>query len=527
MLYQNKLFVNRKNNIIPDMSKGLSWLETHANTLKNINRGIERETLRVNLDGHLATTNHPKSFGSALKHTCITTDFAEALLEFITPVDQNINRIFVLLRDIHRYVTRTIDHERLWPFSMPCIIDDINNIQLAQYGSSNIGKMKMLYREGLKNRYGVPMQLISGVHYNFSLPLLFWQKWADISDVESGKKVISSGYLHLIRNYYRFGWIIPYLFGSSPAICSSFLQERKSHLQFKTNGHGTMWLPYATSLRLSNFGYTNTLQSNLPITFNSLEEYVSALKIATKTPSKKYQAMGIKDIHGNRLQLNTNVLQIENELYTPIRPKRVSRVGESLSDSLLYNGIEYIEVRSLDINPFSVIGINIDEINFLDLFLIWCILADSPEMSTNELTCIRKTWNRIVLEGRKPDQIIIFGCQENEYKLLEIVEALFADLYRIAKILDRSHAITHYQHLCKQLFKSFKDPELTYSARILQLIKKNGLIETGMSLSNKYYSLLFKEPLEIFTNDDFTRQAHESIIAQKILEIKDRFNSIK
>ncbi|WP_130831277.1 glutamate--cysteine ligase [[Erwinia] mediterraneensis] len=521
MLNKNKIFSQREVNVIPDVSKALSWLEAHPDALKGICRGIERETLRVKPDGHLATSGHPESLGSALKHDWITTDFAETLLEFITPVDQDIDHLLLFLRDIHRHVARELGEERMWPFSMPCIIDDADEIQLAQYGSSNIGRMKTLYRQGLKNRYGALMQTISGVHYNFSLPLSFWQEWADVKDKESGKETISAGYLRLIRNYYRFGWVIPYLFGASPAINDSFLQGREVKLPFETDGKGMLWLPYATSLRLSDLGYTNKSQSGLGITFNSLEEYVRALKAAIKTPSEEYAALGTKDVAGNWIQLNTNVLQIENELYAPIRPKRVTRSGEAPSDALLRGGIEYIEVRSLDINPFSATGVDADQVRFLDLFLIWCTLADAPEMSAEELLCSRKNWNRVVLEGRKPGQVIAVGCEEAQHSLVEVGKTLFADLRRVAEVLDSNQGSTQYQQVCDQLVASFDDPELTYSARILQAIKDNGLNGTGIALAEQYRHLLNEEPLEVLTEEDFARQARESLAAQKSLEESD------
>lgn len=521
MLNKNKLFSQREVNVIPDVSKALSWLEAHPDALKGIGRGIERETLRVGPDGHLATTGHPASLGSALKHDWITTDFAETLLEFITPVDKNIDRSLTFLRDIHRHVAKQLGEERMWPFSMPGHVDDTDKIELAQYGSSNVGQMKTLYRQGLKNRYSALMQIISGVHYNFSLPLSFWQEWADVKDAESGKETISAGYLRLIRNYYRFGWVIPYLFGASPAISSSFLQGRESQLPFETDGKDTLWLPYATSLRLSDLGYTNKSQSNLGITFNSLEGYVSALKAAIKTPSEEYAAMGVKDAEGNWLQLNTNVLQIENELYAPIRPKRVTRSGEAPSDALLRGGIEYIEVRSLDINPFSPVGVDADQARFLDLFLIWCTLADAPELSASELLCSRKNWNRVVMEGRKPGLVIGVGCSDTEHPLVEVGKALFADLRRVAEVLDSNEGSTQYQQVCDQLVASFDDPELTYSARILHAIKENGLTGAGVALAEQYRQMLCAEPLEILTEADFTQQVQESVAAQQALEASD------
>lgn len=508
--------------MIPDVSKALSWLEAHPEAIKGIHRGIERETLRVNADGSLAQTGHPEALGAALTHEWITTDFAETLLEFITPVDADIDHMLAFLRDIHRHTARTLDQERMWPFSMPCYVGDEQDIELAQYGKSNIGQMKTLYREGLKNRYGALMQIISGVHYNFSLPLSFWQARLGVKDAESGKEEISAGYFSLIRNYYRFGWVIPYLFGASPAICSSFLKGRegKSTLPFERDENGMIYLPYATSLRLSDLGYTNKSQNNLGITFNDLHTYVTALKKAIRTPSEEYAAMGVKR-DGRYLQLNTNVLQIENELYAPIRPKRVTKRGETPSDALLRGGIEYIEVRSLDINPFSPVGVDATQARFLDLFLIWCALADAPEMSSDELLCSRKNWNRVILEGRKPGQTIGIGCEVSHEPLADVGKALFADLRRVAEVLDKLNGDSQYQGVCDELVASFDNPDLTYSARILQAMKEGGLKQVGLALAEQYRHMLSEEPLEILDSDTLTEEQRASFERQQALEAAD------
>ncbi|STQ78865.1 Glutamate--cysteine ligase [Hafnia alvei] len=143
------------------------------------------------------------------------------------------------------------------------------------------------------------------MHYNFSLPIDFWRAWAGVEDAESGKEQISAGYFRLIRNYYRFGWVIPYLFGASPAICSSFLNGRETNIPFERDGH-MLYLPYATSLRLSDLGYTNKSQNDLGITFNNLPDYVTALKKAIHTPSPEFAKLGVK-VDGHYRQLNANV----------------------------------------------------------------------------------------------------------------------------------------------------------------------------------------------------------------------------
>ncbi|EKS1846668.1 glutamate--cysteine ligase [Cronobacter muytjensii] len=506
--------------MIPDVSQALAWLTEHPEALKGIRRGLERETLRVTPEGELATTGHPESLGAALTHKWITTDFAEALLEFITPVDGDIDHMLTVMRDIHRHTARMLGDERMWPLSMPCYIKEGQDIELAQYGTSNIGRFKTLYRSGLKNRYGALMQTISGVHYNFSLPLAFWQAKCQVEDAGSGKEAISAGYFRLIRNYYRFGWVIPYLFGASPAICSSFLQGKPTTLPFEKTDCGMYYLPYATSLRLSDLGYTNKSQSNLGITFNDLHSYVAGLKRAIKTPSEEYAALGLKK-EGEYLQINTNILQIENELYAPIRPKRVTRDGESPSDALLRGGIEYIEVRSLDINPFSPIGVDENQVRFLDLFMVWCALADAPEMSSDELLCTRANWNRVILEGRKPGLTLGIGCETAQFPLEKVGKDLFRDLRRVAQTLDGINGGQEYQQVCDRLVACFDDPELTYSARILRSMIENGIGGTGRELADRYRTMLREEPLQALQEEDFRKEQAASLARQREIEAAD------
>lgn len=506
--------------MIPNVSTALSWLEASPQILQGICRGIEREGLRINANGNLAQTPHPETLGSALTHKWITTDFSEALLEFITPVDDDMEHMLALLGDIHRHVDRHLGDERLWPMSMPCFIDSAQPITLAQYGTSNIGRMNTLYRKGLKNRYSSLMQVISGVHYNFSLPLAFWQASDGIIDEASGKEAISAGYLRLIRNYYRFGWIIPYLFGASPGMCPSFLNGRTTDLPFKCAPSGLVYLPYATSLRLSDVGYTNKHQNQLGITFNHLEEYVCCLKQAITTPSVNYQRMGLQR-DGRYLQLNTNLLQLENELYAPIRPKRVMRDDESPSDALMRGGIEYVEVRSLDLNPFSPVGIDEEQARFLDLFLIWCCLVEAPEMREEELLFTRTNWNRVILEGRKPGLMLGIGSGSTEQPLITLGKTLFSDLRRLAETIDSNNGNTHYQEVCDKLIEGFDYPELTLSARCLKQLIEHGMSGLGMRLANDYRQKLRDEPLKVLSEAQFDDERIRSWQRQRALEAAD------
>ena len=346
----------------------------HISSLSQLGRGIEREALRVLPQGRLSEKPHSERLGAALTHPNITTDYSETLLEFITPVSHKPETAIAQLEDVQKFTLSQLDDELLWPMSMPCFVEDDDKIPLAQFGQSNIGKMKTVYRQGLKNRYGSMMQVISGIHFNFSFPKSFFQSLQAIEqNTDSLDDYISDKYFALLRNYKRFCWLIPYLYGSSPAICGSFLKNKPTDLPFKKSGKGYMYLEYATSLRMSDLGYTNSEQSSLKICYNNLSGYLDGVKNAINLPSKKFEKIGVK-VAGKYQQLNSNVLQIENELYAPVRPKCVAKPGEKPSQALKNRGVEYIEVRALDVNPFSATGINVEQIRFLDIFLTFCML---------------------------------------------------------------------------------------------------------------------------------------------------------
>jgi len=479
--------------LIEDISKKISWLKSNPKILQGISRGIERETLRIQKNGHFSQKKHPYSIGSSLTHKWITTDFSENLLEFITPTSSNIDYLLSFLTDLHCFTASKLKNERMWPFSVPYFYNHKTKIQIAQYGNSNIGKMKTTYRVGLKNRYGDLINTISGIHYNFSLPLYFWENWKKKQNKQDNTDYISSGYLHLIRNYYRFGWIIPYLFGASPAMPASFLKNTKIKYNFQKNQEKILYLPWATSLRLSNIGYTTTDILDLNIMFNDFHEYLKSFKHALETPSKKFVNIGLKDENGNYKQLNTNILQIENELYTQIRPKRKTKNGESLVEALKNRGIEYVEIRSLDINPFSPIGINKNQILLLDLFLIWCTLIDSPKIDKTDFLLTKKNWERIIFEGRKPNQKIYINSHNDTKTLVEISEIIFKDLSKIALILDNNSKNCLYQKACEEIKLFFQNPELTYSAQFLNFFMKTGIKKIGLDLAHKYYNNFINE----------------------------------
>ncbi|MGB5081149.1 MAG: glutamate--cysteine ligase, partial [Burkholderiales bacterium] len=335
--------------------------------LKRLRRGIEKESLRVRPDGALALTPHPVALGSALKHPYITTDFSESLIELITGVHLTPGDCLEQMKRIHQYVYRRIGGELLWGASMPCTLPGEEAIPIARYGSSNVGRAKTVYRYGLSHRYGRRMQMIAGVHYNFSLPESAWPL--------PGLATPNEGYFALIRNFRRHGWLLYILFGASPAVCSSFVEGREHGLRELVPG--TFHLPHATSLRMGRLGYLSEAQDSLVVSCNSLESYSDSLQDALTRPYSPYEAIGLKE-GGEYKQLATSLLQIENEFYASIRPKRVIRSGERPLHALRERGVQYVEVRAMDLDPFAPLGIVEGTMRFLDVFLLHCLLAASP-----------------------------------------------------------------------------------------------------------------------------------------------------
>src|SRR5215469_13066381 len=345
-------------------------------------KGLEKESLRVTPEGRLAQTAHPRALGSALTSEHITTDYSEALIELVTPTFTATWELLQYLLDLHQFVYRHLGSELLWATSMPGAISRDEDIPIADYGRSHIGCMKTVYRRGLGVRYGRMMQAISGVHFNYSFPLPFWEVYADVlQSHDRGTQFVSARYFDLLRNYRRYGWIVLYLFGVSPVLCSSFLRGREESLPELVPG--TLYEPHATSLRMSDIGYRNRNQAGLAISVNSLEEYVRDLTRAIMTPHLPYESLGVR-IDERYQQLNANVLQIENEYYSYIRPKRVARSGERPTKALRRAGVEYVEVRALDVSAFDPVGVNQNKLRFLEAFLALCLLKESPPIGESE-----------------------------------------------------------------------------------------------------------------------------------------------
>lgn len=510
-------------------------------TLTDIGRGIEREGLRVLPEGKLSEHNHYNALGSALTHGEITTDYSETLLEFITPVSHSPEETIAQLQDIQKYTFSNIEGELIWPMSMPCFVNDANKVKLAQYGTSNIGKMKTVYRQGLKNRYGSMMQVIAGIHFNFSFSQGFWEVLYNLQkdnaqslNCQLGKNsqnlndFISDQYFSILRNYKRYCWLIPYLYGASPALCSSFLQGKSTQLPFKKSPSGALYLEYATSLRMSDLGYTSSEQSSLQICYNNLHDYVDGVQHAIGLKSEKFKKIGIK-VNGEYQQLNDNVLQIENELYAPIRPKQVMKSGEKPSQALRDRGVEYIEVRALDVNPFVDTGISIEQIHFLDIFITYCAFVENKSFDCQSQQYFEKNMKDIVIRGRDPQLLLSDANCQGEVTLKSVStwgNELFDDMEKVAALLDKAYQTSNYSKSIIRERAKINDANLTPSAVVLSILieQKQSLSKYSLELASKYRNETLSRDYQYYSQQYFIKKAEESHQAQRAIEESDQLN---
>jgi len=483
--------------------------------------GLEKETLRVSPDGCIAQTSHPSALGAALTHPYITTDYSEALLEFITPPCSKLPEALDFLRDVQQFVYQRLGEELLWASSMPCVATGEGSIPIAWYGGSNLGMMKHVYRRGLGYRYGRMMQVIAGVHFNYSLDDAFWQAFQEIEqDRRPLQEFRSDGYFRLIRNLQRFGWLIPYLFGASPALCKSFLAGKPTPLaEFDAN---TCFQPYGASLRMSDIGYTNRREKTCgsDILYDNLEAYVDSLSRAIAAPCPEYEKLGVV-VDGEYRQLNANILQIEAEYYSTVRPKQIPQDNEKPSLALKRRGVQYVELRSLDVSPFDSQGVNADELRFVEAFMIFCLLQDSPVIDMAERREIDDNQLAVASEGRNPELRLQHHGRARPLK--EWALEIAACMEGIGEILDGDDGERPYSCSLALQKEVIHDPERTPSARVLaeMRIHKESFFQFARRLSQSHRSFFMGLPPNSERSRFFEEEARQSWQRQRELEAGD------
>ncbi|MGB9429819.1 MAG: glutamate--cysteine ligase [Gammaproteobacteria bacterium] len=493
---------------------------TSAPLLRGGLKGLEKESLRVNAEGRIAQTGHPLSLGAALTHPSITTDYSEALIELVTPPLDGVQDTLGSLCDIHSFVYQHLDGEMLWATSMPCALEDEANIPIARYGKSNVGMMKHVYRRGLGYRYGRTMQTISGVHFNYSFPEGLWPALKELQeDRRPLREFVDDSYFSMLRNFQRLGWLIPYFFGASPAVCKSFFHGRDPGFrQFDTS---TWYLPYATSLRMSDIGYKNKNQSHIGVHYNSLDDYIATITRAISTPEPEYEAIGVK-INGEYRQLNANILQIENEFYTFVRPKQPIASGERAALALRKRGVMYAEVRALDVNAYDPVGADAPALRFIEALLALCLLHDSPPVSEQEQQIINHNQTQTACCGRDP--ALRLQRDGRDVSLLDWARDITGQMDGICEILDGNDAGKPYSASLKTRREELADPARLPSARILADMRQHGesFLRFAKRLSEQHRDYFRQRKLSPTIQTQFEQLARESLVKQVQIEATDR-----
>lgn len=473
--------------------------------LPGMRRGLEKESLRAAPDGALALTPHPAALGSPLTHPHITTDFSESQPELVTGTHGSVQACLDELRQIHQMVyaeMAALGDEMLWASSMPCKLPPDEMIPLGYYGTSNVGRAKSVYRMGLGHRYGRRMQTISGIHYNWSLP-------------GAG----SEQYFGLIRNFRRHAFLLLYLFGASPVVCGTFVQGRQHALQ--PLGSRAMYLPHATSLRMGRLGYQSEAQASLAVSYNSLEGYAASLQDALTRPWPAYEAIGIQAPSGDYNQLAVTLLQIENEFYGTIRPKRVIEPGERPLHALRARGVEYVEVRLMDLNPFLPVGIDEQTMRFLDVFLLHCLLSDSPPDSPAEIEALKRNQHLVAERGREPG--LKLACGGMEVALTDWAAQVLGELPALARALDEALGGDGHQAAVQAAQQALHNPALLPSARVLAALPGYGdsYVAFMLDRSQQIRSLMLAQPPGAALRQRFAEMAVQSRAQQHAIEVSD------
>ncbi|WP_322995667.1 glutamate--cysteine ligase [Castellaniella sp.] len=493
-------------------------IAAHPELLRGIRRGIEKEGLRVDAHGRLAHTPHPLALGSALTNPHITTDYSESLLELVTSPDASTAALVQELTDIHAFVALRNPTETIWNQSMPAHLPPEADIPVAWYGPSNTGMLKHVYRQGLAWRYGKIMQCIAGVHYNYSLPEAAWDFLAT-GDTEKDRR--NSGYMGLIRNFMRYAWLLMYLFGAAPAVSRSFLQHAGLESQLTRLSPDTYCLPWATSLRMSDLGYKSPIQSELQLCYNDLDTFTARIHSAVTTPWPAYEAIGTHR-DGQRIQLNTNILQIENEYYATIRPKQTAGRCERPNTILHERGIQYIEVRCMDIDPWEPAGIAADTCRFLDAFLLFCALEDSPLFPIPG-TCQESQANfgLVAREGRRPG--LMLQHDEQAIGLQDWAQDILQRITPYAALLDAHTDDPHHGAALQLQLAKTQDPALTPSARLLAALQDSGqeFHDWTLAQSQAHWAALQARGLPASTLAAYDRTAQASLAEQATLEAEN------
>lgn len=499
--------------------------EADKGLFSNRRVGLEKETLRIDAKGRIAQTDHPTELGAALCNSQITTDFSESLLEMVTPPCDSASQALEHLTGIHQFILPRLGNEEgLWNTSMPCVIDGDDSIRIGEYGSSHNGMMKHAYRRGLGIRYGRRMQAIAGIHFNYSMPEQSWPLWQQLHQQKEvpTHSMQTQGYFHMTRNLMRIGWLVPYLFGASPAICQTFLPSGADS-DLATLNKNTRYAPFGTSLRMGEIGYRYKEDAPIDLTVrhDNFDNYLNDIFNHVKTVHPAYEEAGVVDENGRYNQLNANKLQIENEYYSSVRPKQIPSKGEMPLLALKRTGIRYLELRSVDVNVFDPAGMHIEQLAMLEMMMLFSWLADSAPLHADEMGENKRNIKLVAHRGREPG--LMLSKENSAVSLQDWGNSILESLAPIAQWLDENESNSSidnlYQTSLKQQMAKLQDSSLTPSARIVDELDSHGsFFNMVMTLSKAHEERLTSMPADAALQAQLGQGVTDSIAAQHALE---------
>ena len=442
------------------------------------NFGIERENIRVNKEGAIAETKHPEAFGEKLANPYITVDFAESQIELITPIFGSIPEVHSFLENLHDIVSLELKEEYLWPQSTPPDITNEDHISVADFEDGDAGKNAAEYRKHLVDTYGKVKQVLSGIHFNFSFDDNFLKKLYSESgktDSISYKDFKNNIYMRVAQNYTRFRWLIIYLLGASPSIHKTYTEGDKDKLKKLNDNY---YMKNGVSFRQSDLGYKNIKDFFVP--FDSLDCYLKTIDSLITDGS----------ISGAR------------EYYSPIRLK--AKDNKNLLESLRKDGIEYLEIRTIDLNPYCKTGIDIRDIYFLHAFLIFCLLR---KCKSNEECLFTVTdnsdanFNQELIATKGQDKNLSMKDKNSTKDAKEWAIEILNELQEILCHLECNNS--KYAEAIDFELDKILDGSKSYSKMLIEDIKKDSFI--GFHLNKA------KEYLIKCRNSDFLLRGYEDL----------------
>ncbi|HAT4141561.1 TPA: bifunctional glutamate--cysteine ligase GshA/glutathione synthetase GshB [Clostridium perfringens] len=434
------------------------------------NFGLEKENVRVTERGNLALTPHPKAFGDRENNPYIKTDFSESQLEMVTPVCNTLEEVYSFICNLNKVVSLEImkNGEFLWPQSNPPILPREEEIPIAKLSN----REDELYRENLSYKYGKKKQVISGIHYNFSFKEEFIKLlYKELKVKKDFREFKDDIYLRMARNFQKYHWLLIYLTGASPVFHESYIDEIKE--EGEKLGEDSYYIKDDTSLRNSSYGYKN--KKDYYVSYNSIEEYASDIKNLVK--DKEIQSI--------------------KEYYNPIRLKSLG--SEDMLESLLNKGIDYLEVRLLDLDPLSVQGVNKETLYLVHLFMIYTLLKENKEITYKDQEEFFKNHDMVALKGRNEEAVI----HENGIPVLlkDKGREILSEMDEIVEILFSNNE--KFKNVIKRALEKINNPHDTISEKLIKDIKEEGYINFHMRLAKEY--------LNNFKNKEFNLVGYEDL----------------